>query len=75
VAGANVLAMSNAIQVPAPLGFCAKCVANGRRLPATTLVEGTGCCDNCTISSFAVPDVAAVQHKLRLADDPGPQVW
>ncbi len=66
--------MTKHIQVPDPLGFCAKCVANGRRIPATTIVEGTSCCDNCTITSYAVPDVADAQHKLRLADGPGPQL-
>jgi hypothetical protein len=61
--------------IPAPLGYCAKCTANGRRQPATALVDGTGSCDGCILSSYAVSDIAGVQHKLRLADrenaDPG----
>ncbi len=72
--GDTVACMTQHSQVPGPVGFCAKCVANGRRIQATTIVDGTSCCDTCTISSYAVSDVADVQHKLRLADDPGPQV-
>jgi hypothetical protein len=61
--------------IPAPLGYCAKCIANGLRQPATALVDGTSSCDNCVLSSYGVHDIAGVQHRLRIIDkanaDPG----
>jgi hypothetical protein len=53
---------------PAPLGFCAKCIARGQRQPATAIVEGTGSCDSSVLGSLAGDDVAGVQHRLRIID-------
>jgi hypothetical protein len=73
----SLATMTNLTNVPAPLGYCAKCTAQGTRTQATTFFEGTGSCDGCTIGSYAVADPVHVQHLLRLADDgPGqPQVF
>lgn len=66
---ATLTPMTNLTNVPAPLGYCAKCTAQGTRTQATTLFEGTGSCDGCTIGSYAVADPVHVQHLLRLADN------
>jgi hypothetical protein len=67
---------------PAPLGFCAKCISRGQRTTATTLNNGTSCCDACALDGFTVTDRTGVRELLKEADaatpvgsDPVDNVW
>jgi hypothetical protein len=63
------------IEIPSPLGFCAKHLSRGVRVPATSLVDGTAACDRCTVESYAT-DVEQALHVLGVADrERGGKVW